>query len=162
MTDLLFVYGTLRAACRSAMGCEQRQILARESRLIGPGWVRGRLFDLGEYPGLVLAPDHASTDLTSAHRAGAQGADADARDHVFGDVIALTNPADSLFWLDAYEGIGLGGTVTGGLDEYQRSVVPVMQQSLRDKAQPCRAWVYCLTHIPPDAQFLPGGRWVIG
>jgi gamma-glutamylcyclotransferase (GGCT)/AIG2-like uncharacterized protein YtfP len=46
-TDTLFVYGTLMSSALSGM------------RLISQAQARGHLFDLGSYPGLVLANDNA-------------------------------------------------------------------------------------------------------
>src|SRR4051794_6778720 len=50
MTSLLFVYGTLLPGqAPPAM----RDLIARMSDL-GPATVRGRLYDLGAYPGIIL------------------------------------------------------------------------------------------------------------
>jgi gamma-glutamylcyclotransferase (GGCT)/AIG2-like uncharacterized protein YtfP len=74
----LFTYGTLRggegAAGEVLEGC----------RLVGRGTVRGTLYDLGEYPALVLAGDHP----------------------VEGDIWWC--PADVLPDLDRYEGVDDG------------------------------------------------------
>lgn len=84
LTSLLFVYGTLRQeARRSRFG-----LLGAKARFIGRARTRGRLFDLGEYPGLIAAshPD----------------------DWVRGEVYALSDPAGTLARLDAYEGPAFG------------------------------------------------------
>ena len=47
--SLLFVYGTLRMG-----GSNDIRRFGPYSRLLGPARVRGRLHDLGDYPGLVL------------------------------------------------------------------------------------------------------------
>jgi gamma-glutamylcyclotransferase (GGCT)/AIG2-like uncharacterized protein YtfP len=49
----LFVYGTLR----SDPSHEMFHILARHAKFLGEAHVAGRLFDLGEYPGMVLQPN---------------------------------------------------------------------------------------------------------
>ena len=49
MAQLLFVYGTLRLG-----GSNDIRRYGSGSRLVGPARVRGRLYDLGDYPGLVL------------------------------------------------------------------------------------------------------------
>jgi gamma-glutamylcyclotransferase (GGCT)/AIG2-like uncharacterized protein YtfP len=49
----LFVYGTLR----SDPSHEMFHILARHAKFLGEARVAGRLFDLGEYPGMVLQPN---------------------------------------------------------------------------------------------------------
>ena len=75
----LFVYGTLRNACDNPMA----QLLRQNARFIGHGYVPGRLFDLGWYPGATYEPD-------SSHR-------------VWGDVFFLTDNT-ILTQLDNYEG----------------------------------------------------------
>lgn len=49
----LFVYGTLR----KAFGHEMHHRLERAARCIGNAAVRGALYDLGSYPGLVISGD---------------------------------------------------------------------------------------------------------
>lgn len=49
----LFVYGTLRKACAH----EMHRRLERAARCIGNATVRGALYDLGSYPGLVISGD---------------------------------------------------------------------------------------------------------
>jgi gamma-glutamylcyclotransferase (GGCT)/AIG2-like uncharacterized protein YtfP len=51
MTSRLFVYGSLR---RDAPG-SRHELLGESAELVGHGRVRGRLLDLGDYPGLVAA-----------------------------------------------------------------------------------------------------------
>ena len=55
MADYLFVYGTLRGDA----GHRASELLARRARKVGPGRVRGRLYDLGAYPAAVPSPDPA-------------------------------------------------------------------------------------------------------
>ena len=71
----LFVYGTLHPNCAPPDIAET----ARCMRFNGAGWVRGRLIDLGDYPGLIAG---------------------DGR--VEGTVFAV--PSDAWPALDAYEG----------------------------------------------------------
>ncbi len=49
----LFVYGTLRKDGNKSMF----HLLAKHSRFLGYARVRGRLYDLGDYPGLVLSDE---------------------------------------------------------------------------------------------------------
>ncbi|MDQ6653699.1 MAG: gamma-glutamylcyclotransferase [Acidobacteriota bacterium] len=52
ITEYLFLYGTLLAD-----GAPDEVVGALQSlRRIGPAHVRGMLYDLGEYPGAILAP----------------------------------------------------------------------------------------------------------
>jgi gamma-glutamylcyclotransferase (GGCT)/AIG2-like uncharacterized protein YtfP len=52
MSDLLFVYGTLRPASGEPLA----RRLAGLGSGRGSGWFEGRLYDLGDYPGAVAAP----------------------------------------------------------------------------------------------------------
>lgn len=66
--SLLFVYGTLRPFVDIPMA----KWLRRNAHYIGPATLRGRLYDLGRYPGLHFARSR--------------------RDWVFGDVYRVVNP----------------------------------------------------------------------
>ncbi|MFB8786923.1 gamma-glutamylcyclotransferase family protein, partial [Pasteurella multocida] len=74
----LFVYGTLMSHTRTAKALR----LGRAAELIGPATLRGLLYRISWYPGLV---------------------EGDGRVH--GEVHRLKDPAASLVWLDAYESI---------------------------------------------------------
>lgn len=76
---LLFVYGTLR----STSGHPMHRKLRAESDFVGPGTFRGRLYDLGNYPGAVLSRSNG--------------------DRVRGEIYRLREPARTLSALDAYE-----------------------------------------------------------
>ncbi|HEX9199995.1 MAG TPA: gamma-glutamylcyclotransferase family protein [Acidobacteriaceae bacterium] len=79
MSEHLFVYGTLHPsrAPREIAG------VARKLTHVGHGTIRGRLYDLGDYPGVIL--------------------DDDATEPVHGEVFALPPDPDALACLDAYE-----------------------------------------------------------
>jgi gamma-glutamylcyclotransferase (GGCT)/AIG2-like uncharacterized protein YtfP len=76
----LFVYGTLR----QATGHEMAGFLARGTSLLGPARVRGRLYNVTWYPGMVEAVNDD--------------------EWVHGDVYELASPAPTLAMLDRYEG----------------------------------------------------------
>jgi gamma-glutamylcyclotransferase (GGCT)/AIG2-like uncharacterized protein YtfP len=78
MLEHLFVYGTLRP------GHAPAEIADAVSRLVplGPGTIRGRRYDLGAYPGVVL--------------------DADAGGEVLGEVFLVPDEA-TFAQLDSYE-----------------------------------------------------------
>ena len=48
---LLFVYGTLRSGFTNTF----RQLMESQSSFLGMGTIRGLLYDLGSYPGLILS-----------------------------------------------------------------------------------------------------------
>jgi gamma-glutamylcyclotransferase (GGCT)/AIG2-like uncharacterized protein YtfP len=99
----LFVYGTLR---RDA-GNEFAVLLSRSARLVGPGKVNGRLYEVADYPGLKLS--------------------ADSSEWVHGDVYSLINhPGRTFQTLDEYEGCG---PTDMRPHEFERVVVPVLMDS---------------------------------
>jgi gamma-glutamylcyclotransferase (GGCT)/AIG2-like uncharacterized protein YtfP len=128
MTALLFVYGTLLSTAGHPMGTRLR----REATPVGPGTVRGRLYSLGRYPGLVEADGAGSL--------------------VHGELYALKTPAVTLKWLDAYEGI-----VPGRAEEspYERVVRPVRPIS----GQTVNAWVYLYRKSVKLHPEIEDGRW---
>lgn len=73
----LFVYGTLRTDFDGPMA----RRLRTEAVLVGPARVKGALYCIADYPGMVMADE----------------------DWVTGDLFALPDPAATLRWLDIYE-----------------------------------------------------------
>jgi len=67
------------------MNHEMAHYLRNQSRVLGQGFLYGKLYNVGNYPGLKLGGDGK----------------------VFGDVLELTSPSESLRKLDIYEGIGM-------------------------------------------------------
>jgi gamma-glutamylcyclotransferase (GGCT)/AIG2-like uncharacterized protein YtfP len=134
-TSHLFVYGTLMSAATGPLGRAERRRLQRQGESLGPATTTGRLYDLGRYPGLVASED---------------------ADHiVHGEVYALHDPAASLRWLDAYEGIVPGDRNS---NDYRRST---RQVRLADGAE-LTAWVYLYARDPAQARLLSDGRWPSG
>lgn len=133
MNDLLFIYGTLMAAAGDTMGRVERTRLARESRPLGPATTAGRLYDLGQYPGLVIGADPVGT--------------------VEGELAQLIDPARSLRWIDAYEGVGPGEHDQG---EYRRSEIDVRLPS----GVILRAWSYVYVQSITRARLVAGGSWL--
>lgn len=78
-TDLIFVYGTLQ------QGFDNRfsRILTSRSQFIGTGFMQGKLYDLGEYPGAVSGIDGSV---------------------VHGELYKCNNPERIIPILDYYEG----------------------------------------------------------
>lgn len=129
----LFVYGTLMSRAVDPLGAMQRSRLARESRSLGAARVTARLYDLGEYPGLVLS--NLPTDV------------------VHGELLELSTPAASFQWLDAYEGVRPGGGGAG--DEYLRQRVPVRLEA----GGTHEAWVYVYAWSVSGGRLASDGRW---
>lgn len=95
----LFVYGSLMSSVSTPMGARERIRLAGESRSLGPAKTQGRLYNLGQYPG--LAPPTSPDDI------------------VQGELLELFNPAATFLWLDQYEGVPHGNR-SGG--DYLRAI----------------------------------------
>jgi gamma-glutamylcyclotransferase (GGCT)/AIG2-like uncharacterized protein YtfP len=62
--SLLFVYGTLRAFVDIPMA----RWLQRTARYVGAATTRGRLYDLGPYPGMRIAPGRGETVVGDVYR----------------------------------------------------------------------------------------------
>jgi len=127
----LFVYGTLR----KPLGHEMHGVLERAARLVGEATVRGTLYDLGDYPGLVIAEGgdgRVSGELYALDPSGAQAA---------------------LEALDAYEGCGAADPKP---HEYRREVLNVR---LADGSE-IAAWTYLLDRSHAGLKPVPEGDYV--
>lgn len=116
----LFVYGTLRNDLRHDM----YHVLARSATFIADGRVRARLYDLGDYPGMVLSSDPSDITMGEVYELSAERAQ---------DVLKV---------LDEYEGLGPSDPAP---HEYRRAVVQV---ALAD-GRVVPAWAYILTQENP-------------
>ncbi|MFY7890948.1 MAG: pyruvate carboxylase [Spirosomataceae bacterium] len=77
--EFLFVYGTLR----KGYGNELHKLIDRNSELVGIGTYQGKIYNIGEYPGIVASDN--------------------AEDKVVGELYKLTNSLRLLRILDEYE-----------------------------------------------------------
>lgn len=105
----VFVYGTLRRGCSS--GAHRRYLGGAD--FIGEGKVKGQLYPVNIYPGLVQNPEDY---------------------WALGEVYQLPNK-DTLAALDDYEGVGSSFEEP---QEYRRQVVEVVLES----GEPIKAWTY--------------------
>lgn len=125
----LFVYGTLRRDTQH----ELARLLAQRARFLGAAAVSGKLYDLGNYPGLVY-PGNG---------------------HVIGEVYAIDRP----YWesvisqLDEYEGCTPSDPEP---HEYRREVVRV--QLTNGETLP--AWAYVLNREPRDCREIQSGDYL--
>ncbi len=81
MIDLLFVYGTLLQP-----GNPFANYLNLNSTYLSRGKVKGILYDIGEYPGLIISNN--------------------AQNYVYGHIYKLHNTKQNLCVIDDYEGVG--------------------------------------------------------
>jgi gamma-glutamylcyclotransferase (GGCT)/AIG2-like uncharacterized protein YtfP len=124
----LFVYGTLRGD----LSHEMSRALAQRAARLGEGTVHGQLFNLGEYPGLVLS------DRT--------------HDLVKGEIydIAPDRLEATLSLLDEYEGLGPSEPEP---HEYRREVVRVTISG----GETTEAWAYVLNQPTQGLPQIPSG-----
>jgi gamma-glutamylcyclotransferase (GGCT)/AIG2-like uncharacterized protein YtfP len=116
--DLLFVYGTLLPECNLSISTQ----FVRDAEFIGHGYVFANLYDLGDYPGMVL-------DLSHEHK-------------VLGHIYRLKSPENTLPLLDEYEGINPSFPDN---NEYIRALVKVISGG---RALNAYAYLYVKDVIP--------------
>lgn len=80
--EYLFVYGTLMSSITHPMS----EYLSSNANLVGKGCIAGKLYDLGEYPGLIGTEDKKS--------------------QVFGEIFDICGKVALLRRIDEYEGCG--------------------------------------------------------
>lgn len=124
----LFVYGTLL----SGFGHPIWAHLASRARVHGPARARGRLYDLGSYPGFVHEPDGEGI--------------------VYGEVVTLIDAAEALAMLDSYEGCAAGDPTP---HEYARQMIPI-----EGPADIATAWAYVFIRATTGLYPIPSGRYL--
>src|SRR5271166_1237247 len=128
MSDYFFFYGTLIPQFSPP---HLRPLLAR-FRLVGEGWARGTLYDLGTYPGAVL------------HGGG--------ENRVFGRVFRATVDLPEVAELDRYEGYVSESSESS---EYLRKRCEVQMESGEVK----ESWVYEYNQNTVGLPVIDSGRW---
>ncbi len=128
-TTNIFVYGTLRRD-----GSHQLfHLLARYAQFLGEATVHGRLYDLGDYPGMTY-PE---------------------RSRVFGEVYAVA-PAQwktVITRLDEYEGCSPADPEPR---EYRREVI----EAELPGGEMVPAWAYILNFVSPSMQEIRSGDYL--
>jgi len=128
--DYLFVYGTLRKDISNQMSL----ILAQHADFVGEGTFRGKLYDLGDYPGAV--PSNEASDL------------------VKGDVYALPNQKHVLRILDEYEGCGP--------DEFHPTEFRRERYSVDlNNGKTVDAWIYIYNRSTDGLEAIPSGDYLV-
>ena len=128
MTQHLFVYGTLSP--RHAP--PEIAATVRRLRPVGQASVRGRLYDLGEYPGAILSEKSRSV--------------------IRGEVFELPGDRSTLTSLDDYEGFEPNKK---GSSLFLRRVWPVTM----DDGKRLRCWVYVYNGTMKGAQPVRSGQY---
>lgn len=123
----LFVYGTLRR------GFPLHHYLEEASpRFLGRGTIRGRLYDLGEYPGAIKSTRSA--------------------DEIEGELFELTDPVEQFKRLDEIEEYSPDRP---GESLFLRERVNVRLET----GETVEAWAYFLPAKPADARLIPSGNY---
>jgi glycerophosphoryl diester phosphodiesterase len=128
MGDPIFVYGTLRPASAPA----GIRAVTRTLRSLGPARVRGRLYDLGSYPGAV--PDPGATCW------------------IEGELVGLGADSPPLAWFDEYEGIDPDDPERG---LFRRERVLALDRAGREVA----CWIYAYARSVAGRRAIPAGIW---
>ncbi len=127
--EYLFVYGTLRKDPKN----QKYRILARHADFVGEGAFRGKLYDIGEYPGTI--PSNRASDV------------------VKGEVYALRNPNYALGRLDEYEGCGPDESYP---TEFRRE----KKNIFLDNGEKVNAWVYIYNRPIKGLKAIPSGDYL--
>jgi gamma-glutamylcyclotransferase (GGCT)/AIG2-like uncharacterized protein YtfP len=128
MSDFLFLYGTLLPG----QSPEEVATTVSELRRIGPARIRGRLYDLGDYPGAIFDP----TSATWVH----------------GQIFEVPDKS-VLQAIDRYEEFDDSNLRTS---LFVRTRVPAR---LRD-GEDVESWAYLYNRDPGDAPLVTGGSYL--
>ncbi|AOF98010.1 gamma-glutamylcyclotransferase family protein [Sphingobium sp. RAC03] len=122
----LFVYGTLRRGFDGPMALR----LQGATQYIGRAFAQGRLYRVGDYPAFLPGPEG----------------------QVIGDLLALSDPAATLAWLDAYEECAVTYPQP---HEYRREKLSVWGPD-----GPIVAWAYVYALPVTDLPLIAGGDFL--
>ena len=129
MLDRVFVYGTLMSGFDHPMS----RLLAAGADLLGPATIRGKLYLITHYPGLLHSDD--------------------AGDIVHGELYRLRDVDELMAALDDYESVGPGHEEP---TLYVREVVPV---TLGDGSV-VEAWTYIYNRPVDEAKRIVSGKFL--
>jgi len=129
----LFVYGSLKSDVHCEIGRKQRRLLQAEAEFVGPVTVRGKLFDVGPYPGAVFS-DRQS-------------------ERIYGELWRLPrNLTHLLEELNRYEGCAADSPLP---HTYSRKRVRVRAAHVGRVT----AWIYVWNGDTPLQSRIASGRW---
>ena len=129
MLDRVFVYGTLMSGFDHPMS----RLLAAGADLLGPATVRGKLYMITHYPGLLHSED--------------------AEDIVHGELYRLRDVDELMAALDDYESVGPSHEAP---TLYLREIVPV---TLGDGSV-VEAWTYIYNRPVDEAKRIVSGKFL--
>lgn len=136
---LLFTYGTLMLTTGIP---EVDAVLRDAGNILGRGWIHGRLFDLGEYPGAVRPEAGAeSADPVSMGAGPQSGALEEDAPKVWGRLLHLKDAAGFYSVIDRYEGFDAADPAGS---EFVRARTLAFLPG-RDQGIPCQVYWYNLS-----------------
>jgi gamma-glutamylcyclotransferase (GGCT)/AIG2-like uncharacterized protein YtfP len=127
--EYLVVYGTLL----QEVGHPCHSILAELSEFAGPATFHGALYDLGEYPGVLISHEPSEVVQSELYR--------------------LTHPQGALIKLDAYES-HYPHDPSSSL--FRREAIEVLEAGRKS----LRAWVYCYNRSLADKPRIMSGDYL--
>ena len=129
MTSYLFTYGTLL----SGMGHPMHEVLIHFAELAGPAYINGKLYELGQYPGLVLSNNVKKV--------------------VWGEVYRIHTEDELFRYLDDYEGCA---SHCRKPHEYRRDLVTIHDAD----GHSLLAWAYLYKKPVNHLQLIPNGDYL--
>lgn len=129
MTSYLFTYGTLLSGIHHPM----HEVMLRYAELSGTGFINGKLYDMGNYPGLVLSNN--------------------VRKLVWGEIYRIHDEDELFRYLDDYEGCAQHSRQP---HEYRRDLV-----SIHDTQEhSLLAWTYLYKQPIKHLPLIPTGDYL--
>ena len=132
MSDLLFVYGTLRKGNANKMSA----YLSTHAQFLAHGWFQGLMYQISYYPGVIASDD--------------------ANDCVYGELYKLNDPDSTLAILDAYEECSAQHTQPA---EYKRVTARI---HTKDGAVSEQVWIYLYQWPIIDKALIKEGDFMKG
>lgn len=129
MSEYLFIYGSLITGTKHP---QINRCIQRDCVSLGSAHIKGKLFDLGSYPGAV----------------------ADTQHNVFGQLLKIRNAAAVLRLLDAYEAYNPQQPKSS---EFVRAITTA---TLLDENKPYRCWIYWYNLKPYANRRIESGNYV--
>ncbi len=129
MTSYLFTYGTLL----SGMGHPMHEVLSRYAELLGPGFINGKLYEVGYYPGLVLSNN--------------------VKKIVWGEIYQIQDEVPLFRYLDDYEGCASHSRQP---HEYRRDLVNIHDTPEHSLL----AWTYLYKFPVNHLALIPNGDYL--
>ena len=127
MNDKLFVYGTLLDEDN-----KYGVYLRDNSKFYSQGTVKGKLYNIGEYPGAVLLPNN--------------------EDAIYGIILKMDDPETALELIDIYEGFGEG-------HQQPNEFIRILTDADTENG-PVTCWIYVYNLPTQGLILIESGRYI--